>query len=92
MIQSKVEDVELPVKSVDVIVSEWMVSYLSDSRYQGRFKYAKSSGVHAAIRVNARLCLDVSDLSGLRDISADEIVPVIDSWRLADSWFLPKRD
>jgi hypothetical protein len=26
VIQGKVEDIELPVKHVDVIVSEWMVS------------------------------------------------------------------
>jgi hypothetical protein len=32
VIQGKVEDIELPVKHVDVIVSEWMVSWDSSCR------------------------------------------------------------
>jgi hypothetical protein len=32
VIQGKVEDIELPVKHVDVIVSEWMVSQDSSCR------------------------------------------------------------
>lgn len=34
VIQGKVEDIKLPVKHVDVIVSEWMVSRASALRVQ----------------------------------------------------------
>lgn len=57
VIQGKVEDIELPVKTVDVIISEWMVSL--------RLSYSRGiimliSGIHALVRVDAGLGSGVS--------------------------------
>jgi hypothetical protein len=48
VIQGKVEDIELPVKHVDVIVSEWMVS--TSLLW---LVVADEKGLHAIIRIHA---------------------------------------
>ncbi len=53
VIQCKVEEVELPVKQVDVIVSEWMVRLPMISSPDPNHTVA---GLYAVVRVDARFC------------------------------------